>query len=186
MCLKEKNRLLSDRLYYGQVGMAMPDGSRHRKVRRTMAGIKRVLWERSTAVDAMLKERGTALAPADPAYSEQVVQIKKFGRKYTVPVDHPYAASSTRAERQRDRRRILIKARYDARQQRLRDARASAVIPPEVAEWYRKREQGRTRVQTMDDIIGRAAVDQRFDGSDDGLLGLRARSAKGASDGERA
>ena len=49
LCLKERNRLLTERLYFAQVGQAAPDGNALTKVRLTMARIKVVLGERQRA-----------------------------------------------------------------------------------------------------------------------------------------
>jgi ribosomal protein L29 len=53
LCLKERNYLLSERLYYRQIGMAAADPGRLGKVRFTMARIKVVIGERARAEAAM-------------------------------------------------------------------------------------------------------------------------------------
>jgi ribosomal protein L29 len=59
VCLKERNLLLTERLFYRQVGQAAPEPERLRKVKLTMARIKVVLGERSRAAEAL--ERDTLL-----------------------------------------------------------------------------------------------------------------------------
>ena len=56
LCLKERNMLLSERLYYRQVGQAAPEGERLRKVRKTMAKIKVVVGERARAAQALARD----------------------------------------------------------------------------------------------------------------------------------
>jgi ribosomal protein L29 len=53
VCLKERNFLLTERLYFRQMLQAAPEGSRLTKVRRTMAAIKTVLGERKRATAAL-------------------------------------------------------------------------------------------------------------------------------------
>lgn len=137
--MKERNMLLSERLYYKQVGLSQPDGDRLLSVRRTMAAIKVVLGERERAAKALLADaarakrvhqavrkvlapgevekeqtaRAAAVAQAAKAEEEGLsaeevekrrdeaaakaaeearrknvkVTFKRFGRKYTVPLD---------------------------------------------------------------------------------------------------
>lgn len=66
VCLKERNMLLSDRLYHKQVGQAAPDGNRLHSVKKTMAMIKVVLGERRRAATAYT-EAAAAEALADAA-----------------------------------------------------------------------------------------------------------------------
>ena len=102
VCLKERNMLLSERLYYRQVGQAAPDGLRMGKVRTTMRLIKTVLGERARAMeaqklDAERAERiaavlaGTDRAAAASRISNRLstvtVSFKRFGHKYTLPED---------------------------------------------------------------------------------------------------
>jgi hypothetical protein len=67
LCLKERNYLLSERLYYRQIGMAAADPGRLGKVRFTMARIKVVIGERSRAEAAM---------KADIARAEKVATVE--------------------------------------------------------------------------------------------------------------
>lgn len=53
VCLKERNMLLTDRLYMKQVGQAQNDPYRMQKVKLTMARIKVVLGERARAQEAL-------------------------------------------------------------------------------------------------------------------------------------
>lgn len=53
VCLKERNYLLSERLYYRQMQQAAPEGGRLHKVKKTMAAIKVVIGERARAAKAM-------------------------------------------------------------------------------------------------------------------------------------
>lgn len=54
ICLKERNYLLTERLYYRQVAQSQPEPSRMLKVKATMRNIKVVLGERARAA-AMLR-----------------------------------------------------------------------------------------------------------------------------------
>jgi ribosomal protein L29 len=66
VCLKERNLLLTERLYFRQVGQAAPDPSRLHKVRRTMAMIKVVIGERA---------RAAAMLEADKERAERVKSV---------------------------------------------------------------------------------------------------------------
>lgn len=56
ICLKERNMLLTDRMYWKQVGQAQSDPYRLMKVRQTMGAIKVVLGERARAQEALDKD----------------------------------------------------------------------------------------------------------------------------------
>jgi ribosomal protein L29 len=178
VCLKEKNALMTDRLYYGQVGMEMPDASRVKKVRKTMAKIKRVLWERRQAVDAALQQREDLPKPV-PELSGPNVRLKKFGRKYVVPADHAFALRPTKAEVKSALNRSRRKGRYMDRvaKRTAATAEAEAAIPQEVRDWYTEREAGKLKKQSIDDAIGRAQEDSRFASLDADLSALRQAAA---------
>ena len=53
VCLKERNYLLTERLYYRQMLQAAPEAERLRKVKKTMAAIKVVIGERARAAQAL-------------------------------------------------------------------------------------------------------------------------------------
>lgn len=53
LCLKERNFLLTERLYYRQMLQAAPDSMRLTKVKRTMAAVRLVVRERARAAEAM-------------------------------------------------------------------------------------------------------------------------------------
>lgn len=57
VCLKERNMLLSERLYYRQIGQAAPDPHRLSKVKKTMAMIKVVINERARATNLMKEDQ---------------------------------------------------------------------------------------------------------------------------------
>lgn len=57
VCLKERNMLLSERLYYRQIGQAAPDPHRLSKVRKTMAMIKVVINERARATQLLKQDQ---------------------------------------------------------------------------------------------------------------------------------
>ena len=57
LCLKERNMLLSERLYYRQVGQAAPEADRLLKVKKTMARIKVVIGERARAAEALERDK---------------------------------------------------------------------------------------------------------------------------------
>jgi ribosomal protein L29 len=77
VCLKERNMLLSDRLYYRQIGQAAPRGGDLMKVKRTMARIKVVLWERARA-EAAYEADQARLAKLSPADAAKSVAAKKI------------------------------------------------------------------------------------------------------------
>jgi len=67
--LKEKNALLTERLHLKQAGMAQPDGSRLRKVKKSMARLKTVLGERQREHKAaMAAAQGEAGSAEQEAY----------------------------------------------------------------------------------------------------------------------
>jgi len=179
VCLKEKNALLTDRLYFTQVGVEMPDASRVRKVRKTMARIKRVLSERRQAVSRVLAEGTADVGEPLPAFSEETVDIKKFGRSYKVPVDHPYAQRPTRAEDRAWTSRQRRRDRYMARKAAFEAAKSAAEenLPEEVREWYKKRDAGLLAKGSIEDAIGRSEADTRFDHQEEGLDALRQAAA---------
>ena len=49
VCLKERNYLLTERLYFRQMMQAQPEAERLRKVKKTMGAIKVVIGERARA-----------------------------------------------------------------------------------------------------------------------------------------
>jgi large subunit ribosomal protein L47 len=57
VCLKERNFLLTERLYYRQMLQAAPEPERLHKVKKTMAGIKVVIGERARASQALEEDR---------------------------------------------------------------------------------------------------------------------------------
>ncbi|KAA0165742.1 hypothetical protein FNF27_06568 [Cafeteria roenbergensis] len=180
VCLKEKNALMTDRMYYNQVSVEMPDSSRVRKVRKTMARIKRVLSERKMAVDrAIAAADSVDLGEPLPAFEGEMVTLKKFGRKYEVPSDHPMAQRPTRAEHKEWARRRGRRDRFLARQAAIEAARAKGLddLPEDVRKWYAEREAGQLQAQTVDDAIGRAEADTRFAHQEEGLGALRAAAA---------
>lgn len=77
VCLKEQNMLLSDRLYYRQVGQAAPRGADLGKVKRTMARIKVVLWERARA-EAAYEADQARLAKLSPTDAAKTAAAKKM------------------------------------------------------------------------------------------------------------
>lgn len=178
VCLKEKNALTTDRLYFNQVGVEMPDASRVKKVKKSMAHIKRVLWERHRATDLAVEER--SLNPESlPPHKGEPVTLKKFGRKVTVPSDHVWASTPTRAEKKDLARRQRSAARHRAKAARaeMRRAEAEAAVPEEVRAWYKQREAGLLRKTSVDDAVGRAEVDERFGAMDADLEALRESAA---------
>ena len=62
ICLKERNYLLSERLYFRQMQQAAPEGGRLHKVKKTLAAIKVVIGERARAEKAMEEDRARGLA----------------------------------------------------------------------------------------------------------------------------
>ncbi len=102
VCLKERNMLLTERLWFRQGNMAQPDGRRLAKTRLTMNRIKAVLGERFTAYKEMRAERGEDYPKAAPAYNDaDLLLVKKEGRVVLAPVDHPSAMRPTAAEQKR-------------------------------------------------------------------------------------
>lgn len=69
ICLKERNFLLSERLYYRQIGQSASDPVRLQKVKKTMAAIKVVIGERA---------RASALLEAE---TERTAHVNKVGPK---------------------------------------------------------------------------------------------------------
>lgn len=57
MCIKERNMLLTERLYYKQIGQSQPDPHRLKKIKATMARIRAVLGERERATEAMERDK---------------------------------------------------------------------------------------------------------------------------------
>lgn len=62
VCLKERNFLLTERLYYRGLGYSMPDAGRLRKVKKTMAAIKVVIGERARAAAALKRDEAHRIA----------------------------------------------------------------------------------------------------------------------------
>lgn len=86
VCLKERNFLLTERLYYRGLGYSLPDAARLRSVKKTMAAIKVVIGERARAaaalkrdeahklaVEAAVAARVSPLPPAPPTAAEAAV-----------------------------------------------------------------------------------------------------------------
>ena len=174
VCLKEKNMLLTDRLYYGQVGVEMPDAARYSKVRRTMAGIKHVLGERSRAIGSEFDARDLRPEPL-PELQGEPVELKKFGRKLTVPSDHPYAQRPTQAEIKDHQRRQRYWGRRRAREEAARRAKeeAEAKTPEDVRSWYAEREAGRLARTSIEGSLGEAVEDKRFASEESEIQSLR-------------
>lgn len=149
VCLKEKNMLLTERLYFKQMKLAMPDGVRYAKVKTTMARVKTVLGERERALEALMHARGEFVAPTTTEYTGVPVTVKKFGRTHTVPADHPFAVKATRAEKMSasriDRRRRLWKAKHAMWE------KTRAPIPEEAVRWMEE------NIKTADDLGKNAA-----------------------------
>jgi hypothetical protein len=57
VCLKERNFLLTERLYYRGLGYSLPDAARLRSVKKTMAAIKVVIGERARASKALEQDK---------------------------------------------------------------------------------------------------------------------------------
>jgi hypothetical protein len=83
VCLKERNMLLSERLYYRQVGQSQPEPSRMLKVKATMRTIKVVINERARA-SALLKADEAREARATAEAARVAVALKDSLRD---PVD---------------------------------------------------------------------------------------------------
>ena len=83
LCLKERNMLLSERLYYRQVGQMAPEGERLRKTRKTMARIKVVVGERARAEQAMERDKAllAALKAGDSGVQEGAQANSAVDRK---------------------------------------------------------------------------------------------------------
>jgi hypothetical protein len=64
VCLKERNLLLTERLYSRQLLQSAPAGNRLDKVKRTMGGIRVVLSERARAAEAAAAAGARAVAAA--------------------------------------------------------------------------------------------------------------------------
>jgi large subunit ribosomal protein L47 len=64
VCLKERNFLLTERLYYRGLGYSMPDAGRLLKVKKSMAAIKVVIGERARAAAAQRRDEAHAAAVA--------------------------------------------------------------------------------------------------------------------------
>ena len=75
ICLKERNFLLSERLYFRQMQQAAPEGGRLHKVKKTLAAIKVVIGERARAEKAMEadKARGLVVKALEEAMSGRAV-----------------------------------------------------------------------------------------------------------------
>ena len=137
VCLKERNRLLTERLWYRQEGRYLPDGIRLKKVRKTMARVKVVLGERERATRALLATSDAPLPPKRPTIvTDDVVRIKKFGRSLLVPAEHPHALRPTRAELRVRRAAIRRYQRWSTRQSARMDSRAE--VPAHVRAWIQE------------------------------------------------
>lgn len=139
VCLKERNMLLTERLWFRQGNMAAPDGSRLGKVKATMARIKVVLGERFAAHKELRAVRGEDWAKAAPAYTDDLVLIKKAGRVVLVPADHPDAMAPTQAETKRAAYRTK---RFGRWKRRLAARHASRQAIPQEALPYAFRRHG--------------------------------------------
>ena len=127
VCLKERNLVLSDRLYLKQIGQAVADTSRLSKVKLTMARIKVVLGERAraqkmlqvaTAAKEFLSKTDEEKAKAATELTNRIIEngkrkkiptvtYKKFGRSYTVP-EHLAPSTPTRQQKKVAHKRAIF------------------------------------------------------------------------------
>jgi Mitochondrial 39-S ribosomal protein L47 (MRP-L47) len=164
VCLVERNRLLTERLFYKQEGRHMPDGVRLTKVRKTMSRIKAVLGERERAVEAVVAQSAAPIPPKRTkreaeAVPQELTVVKKFGRSHLVGARHPIALRPTRAELRTRHAAIRRFTRWSARQQLRLSQRAE--VPAHVRRWI-----GENLARADTETAMEAAtldVDTRFD-----------------------
>ena len=124
VCLRERDYLLTERLYFRQLGQMAPEGSRLLKVKRTMGGIRVVLGERA---------RAASLAEADAERGEQARAIARSlvrrrgggaaeGARAAPPAQAAELGSQTSPAEE-------MKVAVDAERQRLAHVRQAAPPP---------------------------------------------------------
>ena len=144
--------------------MAMPDGVRLNKVKTTMARIKTVLGERQRATEALLHARGEYRPPQQPEWEGEPVTIKKYGRKYTVPSDHPWAMRPTRAERMTSNR--IARSLHRWQRKLVARKRSRKGVPEDVVQWMAEQDKMPLEESAME--AARVEQDTRFDGESRG------------------
>ena len=114
VCLKERNLLLTERLYSRQLLQSAPAGNRLDKVKRTMGGIRVVLSERARAAEAAAAAGARAVAAAVMAKGRvgTIFMGEEGGGGTTRQVTSAASATSTATDE--EPRSILAREMSDA------------------------------------------------------------------------